>query len=381
MFVRIFLYKIKELTRMRSIVGWNFLFPLVLATAFYVGFGNLIKEDPDTFKTIDVGYVNTNSQDSPFSELLEELSKETDEHIQVLNVQSFKDEKSASKAMDDKKISGFYLENGDKINTVIKENGLASTTLNQIVRAYENAKFQLEEITTNHPEKIEQAIKLQSKDLNLMKEHNFGNNTSRYLQYFFALIAMSSLFSSWISTSMLNGICANISEGGKRFECAPANKLVAVAAGTLAGMLIQSVSNAIVVIYIQYVLNINIGIPLGETILITTIGSGIGIAAGTLIGSLLPNPKYHVVVPLLFSMTCSFFSGLMWDQIKQLIQYKCPIINKINPAALITDSLFIRATYGRTDTYIQNIIIMLSMIVGCLFISSICLRRRKYVSL
>jgi len=366
---------------MRAIVGWNFLFPLVLATAFYVGFGNLVKEDPDTFKTIDIGYVNTNSQDSPFTELLDELSKETDEHIKVLNVRSFKDEKAASKAMTDKEIAGFYLEKGDKIDTVIRENGLASTTLNQIVRAYENAKFQLEEIATNHPEKLEKAIELQSKNLDIMKEHNFGNNTSRYLQYFFALLAMASLFSSWISTAMLSGVCANISESGKRFECAPTYKLVAVAAGTIAGMLIQSVSNAIVVLYIQYGLGINIGIPLGEAILITTIGSGIGIAAGTLIGSLMPNPKYHVVVPLLFSMTCSFFSGLMWDQIKQLIQYNCPILNKINPAALITDSLFIRATYGRTDVYIQNIIIMLSMIVVCLFISSICLRRRKYVSL
>lgn len=39
MFGRMFIYKLKELVRNRFLIGWNFLFPLVLATAFYLGFG------------------------------------------------------------------------------------------------------------------------------------------------------------------------------------------------------------------------------------------------------------------------------------------------------------------------------------------------------
>ena len=58
-----------------------------------------------------------------------------------------------------------------------------------------------------------------------------------------------------------------------------------------------------------------------------------------------------------------------------------PIINRINPAALLTDCLFVRATYGKTDVYYRDIFTMLVLIAACLIISAMFLRRRKYVSL
>ncbi|MBO6128946.1 MAG: ABC transporter permease, partial [Pseudobutyrivibrio sp.] len=85
--------------------------------------------------------------------------------------------------------------------------------------------------------------------------------------------------------------------------------------------------------------------------------------------------------PLFFTMICSFFSGLMWGQIKQIIQYNCPIINKINPAALLTNAMYVRSTYGATAEFHQDVLIMCGMIVGCIIVASIFLRRRKYVSL
>ena len=106
-----------------------------------------------------------------------------------------------------------------------------------------------------------------------------------------------------------------------------------------------------------------------------------GISTGVLIGSIFRNKQLLFTIPLCFSMVCSFFSGLMWHQIKQIIQYHCPILNKINPAALLTDCLYVRATYGRTAGYYQDITIMCVMVVGCLIISALFLRRRSYVSL
>ena len=233
----------------------------------------------------------------------------------------------------------------------------------------------------DHPENLQTTIDMVTNDLQIMKEHDFGTNTSPYLQYFFALIGMASLFSSWISTSMLEGMCANITEQGKRFECAPTSKLMAITAGILAGLTLQSVSNAIVVLYIQYVLKISLGAPLWNIILITTIGSGLGISAGVFIGSLIKDTKLLIVVPLCFTMTCSFCSGLMWHQIRQIIEANFPIFNRINPAALLVDCLYTRATYGKTEMYYQDLMIMGSMIAGCLIISAFLLRRRKYVSI
>ena len=99
MFIRIFTYSLKNLSRKYWLVGWNFLFPLVLATAFFLGFGNLIKEDPDTFQTLEVGYVNELEESAGFDQVLEELSKENDEGTTVLNLHTYSSKDDAVKAM------------------------------------------------------------------------------------------------------------------------------------------------------------------------------------------------------------------------------------------------------------------------------------------
>jgi ABC-2 type transport system permease protein len=381
MFLRIFVYKIKELSRKYWLVGWNFVFPLVLATAFFLGFGNLINEDPDTLQTIDVGYVNQLDKSAGFEQVLKELSKENDEGTTLLNLHTYSSKDEAVEDMNSDIIFGFYLESQDGIETVVRSNSYVSTIMNEIVREYNNYTDVINDIAKKHPEKVPAAMDAISSNNSFISEHSFGQNTSQYLQYFYALLAMTSLFSSWISTSMLEGMCANMSERGKRVECSPASKFLSISAGILAGTLLQIVSNIIVVIYIQYILGINLGVPMGTMIILCSIGSGLGISAGTLMGSMIRNERLLVTVPLFFTMICSFFSGLMWGQIKQLLQYNCPIINKINPAALLTDAMYIRSTYGPTDEFYQDTFIMCLMIVGCLIVSTLFLRRRKYVSL
>lgn len=381
MFLRIFVYKLKELSRKFWLVGWNFVFPLVLATAFFLGFGNLIKEDPDTLQTIDVGYVNQLDKSAGFEQVLKELSKENDEGTTLLNLHTYSSKDEAVEDMNSDIIFGFYLESQNGIETVVRSNSYVSTIMNEIVREYNNYTDVINDIAKKHPEKVPAAMDAISSNNSFISEHSFGQNTSQYLQYFYALLAMTSLFSSWISTSMLEGMCANMSERGKRVECSPASKFLSISAGILAGTLLQIVSNIIVVIYIQYILGINLGVPMGTMIILCSIGSGLGISFGTLMGSMIRNERLLVTVPLFFTMICSFFSGLMWGQIKQLLQYNCPIINKINPAALLTDAMYIRSTYGPTDEFYQDTFIMCLMIVGCLIVSTLFLRRRKYVSL
>jgi len=381
MFGRIFVYKLKEITRNRYNVGWNFIFPIVLATVFYLGFGNLIKDDPDNFSTIEAGYVNTVSDASPFEAVLTELSEDSKDQVAVLSIHKYNSKEEALKALDSGDISGIYLESEDGIETFVSNNGITATTLNQIVREYENKKTIIEKVAVEHPENLPTTISMVMDNTSTVERYDFGSNTSPYIQYFFALIAMSSLFSSWISTDILEGICANMTEQGKRFECSPTNKLMAISAGILAALTLQSITNAIVVVYVQEILKIDFGAPLWNVLLLTTLGSALGVSAGVLIGSFIKNSHLLVVVPLCFTMTCSFCSGLMWHQVRQVIENNCPLLNRINPASLLVDSLFTLSTYGRTETYYRDVAIMCSMIVISLLVSAFLLRRRKYVSL
>ncbi len=381
MFLRIFIYKLKELSRKYWLVGWNFAFPLVLATAFALGFGNFIKDAPENLKTIETGYVKEAKESAGFDTVLEEISKESNDGAAIIALSEYSEKDDAIQAMNEGRIEGFFLETEDGIETIVPTNGFSATILNEIVRQYNNYANVVTKIAEDHPEKIKDAMEALSENPAIATEHSFGSDTSQYLQYFFALLAMASLFSSWISTHTLEGICANMSEQGKRVECAPTPKFTSIAAGVLAGFLLQLVSNIILALYIQYILKIDLGLPIFSLVLLCSVGSAAGISFGTLMGSILKDEKLLMVIPLVFSMICSFFSGLMWGNIKQIIQYHCPIVNRINPAALLTDAMYVRSTYGATDVYRQDIAIMCVMVAGCLILSSMFLRRRRYVSL
>ena len=64
-----------------------------------------------------------------------------------------------------------------------------------------------------------------------------------------------------------------------------------------------------------------------------------------------------------------------------MIEHNVPIINRINPAALIVDSLYALNIYDTYDRYIQNIVVLAIMSVILLSVSFLILRRNKYASL
>lgn len=381
MFLRIFSYKIKQLIRMRWLVGWNFLFPLVLASAFYLGFGNMIKDDPNRLDTIEVAYVAGDGINSNFLSVIEGLSKETKDHGKILEVTSFDSLEAASDALNKKDIEGIYYQHDDSIEVIVTENGLISTSLSQIVKSYQNYQASFEKILSEKPEEIDTLIASINSNMSFLKKYDFKSGVSQYMQFFYALLAMSSLFSSWVSTAMMTSLCANLSECGKRFELAPGHKLKAIFAGILAGTLLQTLSNTVVICYVEYFLGLHWGAPIYMVIAITSLASALGISVGTLIGSIFKNELALSMIPLAFTMTCSFFSGLMMGGIQQIIQNFCPILNKINPATVFTDSLYQLACYGKTSAYYQDLGIMVLMIAICLIISVLILRRRNYDSI
>ncbi len=381
MFLRIFSYKIKQLIRMPWLVGWNFLFPLVLASAFYLGFGNMIKDDPNRLDTIEVAYVAGDGINSNFLSVIEELSKETKDHGKILEVTSFDSLEAASDALNKKDIEGIYYQHDDSIEVIVTENGLISTSLSQIVKSYQNYQASFEKILSEKPEEIDTLIASINSNMSFLKKYDFKSGVSQYMQFFYALLAMSSLFSSWVSTAMMTSLCANLSECGKRFELAPGHKLKAIFAGILAGTLLQTLSNTVVICYVEYCLGLHWGAPIYMVIAITSLASALGISVGTLIGSIFKKELALSMVPLAFTMTCSFFSGLMMGGIQQIIQNFCPILNKINPATVFTDSLYQLACYGKTSAYYQDLGIMVLMIAICLIISVLILRRRNYDSI
>ena len=73
-----------------------------------------------------------------------------------------------------------------------------------------------------------------------------------------------------------------------------------------------------------------------------------------------------------------FLSGMMGITMKYIVDKNIPIINKINPASMITDGFYSLYYYDTLDRFFFNIISLLLFSIIMFIISYNGLRRQKY---
>ncbi|MBQ4533935.1 MAG: ABC transporter permease, partial [Ruminococcus sp.] len=72
MFLHNLKYEFLQNIRQKELIGWMMLFPIVLATLFYVAFGNIYEKEK-VFSEIDIAVVEV-TKDDIFNTVLDELS-------------------------------------------------------------------------------------------------------------------------------------------------------------------------------------------------------------------------------------------------------------------------------------------------------------------
>ena len=95
------------------------------------------------------------------------------------------------------------------------------------------------------------------------------------------------------------------------------------------------------------------------TALATFLGIALGFAIGNL-GSFAIEKKESILVGI--TLTGCALSGLMYGDMKVIITEKAPIVNKINPAAVISDSYYCLNMFGAGSRYFMTLIYMLRRI-------------------
>ena len=80
-------------------------------------------------------------------------------------------------------------------------------------------------------------------------------------------------------------------------------------------------------------------------------------------------------------MVACFLSGMMGITMKYVIDKNVPILNKINPASMITDGFYSLYYYDTLDRFYFNVISLLIFSALMIFISYKGLRRQKYDSI
>ncbi len=379
MFFHLLKYKLKALFREKALVGWVFAFPIALGTFFYLSFGGLMNSEEYDFSPVPVAYVTENSADEIFETVLNDLSKESENQLfQVTKT----DKESATELLKKSDIDGIILASPE-LSVIVSGKGLNQTIIKSFLESYLKHQSVLEQIGSTHPEELAAAMDILTREISYNQEISLANTKMDNLsQYFFALIAMTCMYGSIIGRKCVEDIQANISALGARREASPAHKLTVIWADFCGCVLVNFSSVLLLLFYLTVILKIDFGTRVPYIVLTAFAGSVIGVAMGTFIGSL---GKISVQVKealvSAISLILSFLSGLMLNNMKDIVEHTVPFVNRINPAALITDCLYSLNMYDTFDRFYSNIANM--GIIAALFIfgSYLLLRRNRYASI
>lgn len=393
MFIHNFKYAFKTLFKNRMLIFWTFAFPIILGTLFNMAFSNI--ENSEKLDIINIAIINNDDfeNNEAFKTSFEELSDENNED-RLFNTQYTTEEK-AKELLDNGEIVGYMKLKEDKPILTFATSGINETIFKYVTEEIEQTSDIIKNLSEtetqkqitsgnyniNYEEIYNKVIELAKEDK--VKLKNISNSNLSYTMIeFYTLIAMTCLYGGMLSMVSINQTLANMSNKGKRIAVSPTKKGTIILSSLLASYIAQLIGLAILFVYTLFVLKVDYGDNTSLIILLAMIGSFAGLTLGTFVGTLFKtneNAKTGILIAL--TMFWCYLSGMMGITMKYVVDKNVPIINKINPASMITDGLYSLYYYDTFDRYWFNIISLLIFAFALMLISFFSLRRQKYDSI
>lgn len=387
MFWHLFKYKIKQLIRSTDTTFWIIAFPLILGTCFNAAFGNVTSSE-ESFHTIDVAIVlEQNNNNDMIKSTFDAMTKSDGDDEALLSI-TYTDNKKAEDLLKDKKITGIIKFENTTPALTIREEGINESILKEVLDKYIQTSNVITSIAISNNGNISESelnniLLGLTTDTNHIKTKKLTDGNTDYItDYFYSLIAMASLFGSLLGVACAKEMKANLSALGMRKNLVPVNRLTIILSDFFASYTILVVGDLLLIAYLDLILKVNLGGKLGLVILTSLVGSLIGLSSGIFVGSL---PKLSentkMAINLSGSLFSSFLSGLMISGIKYQIEKIVPIVNRLNPATLITDALYSLNIY---DTYDKFIVCMITLVIYSIIfctLSYLMTRREQYACL
>jgi ABC-2 type transport system permease protein len=279
----------------------------------------------------------------------------------------------------------FRADGGGQISLTVLRRGLNQSVLKTISDRYRQISSTMNNIAQTRPDLIEQTIETLSGgiEIEINREIYLGRGeTDMMLNFFYALLAMTCLYGSFFGHAKIAGIQANLSPLAARRSVSPSKKISMILSDFTASVTVLFVESLIVIAYLVFVLGINFGEQWLLVIFTTFIGSIMGVSLGIFIASFVKGSESTVagVLSGLVLVLC-FFSGLMYGNMKNVIEQRIPVINRINPAAVLSDAYYALVVYDTHSRYIICIITMLIISTIFCIAAAFVLGRKKYASI
>ena len=378
MFLHCLKYDFKRTIRDKGLIFWMMAFPIILSTLFNLTLSNIY--DNDILRsTIDIAVVAEQYEDPTFDVVLQNASNGD----KPLFKAEYMDRETAEKKLKDNDIAGIvftddmsleFSPDGDKTHQTILKEFVDTYRINYtvIIEAYENA-----------PQTVEDVVYSLMSDMTSVEYKSLTNGSLNTIdQYFYNIIAMVAFFGSISGMLAATGNQPNLSKKAARKSVAPTPRIVSIISNLTAAVLAQYLCTAIAASYILFVLGKDLGKNLLLVYVSCFISAFLGVAFGFCIGCFgKMSEGAKTGITMSFTMFCCFLSGLMLPNMKAEVENFAPIINRLNPAALISDLFYCMNVYDDYRVYTERIIIIGVMIVVFTALGFIFTRRRKYASI
>lgn len=388
MFFQNFKYTLKALLRNKGLVFWTLAFPLIMALFFNMAFSSI--ESSESFDAVKVAVVSNEyfEGNETLKKTFETLSNENSDE-QVFDTR-YVSEDEAKALLNKDEISGYIIFSENDQKVVINKNGVNQTIIKYVVEEVVQSEDTIEIMESkikNIMSNIEKNNwEIAIKDLfKLLASNNANmndiseNNMSYTMIEFYTLIAMTCLYGGILGAVTINWCLANMCDVGKRLSMTPVSKIKLVFSSTLAGFVVQLLGVALLLAFTKGVLGINYGDRTAEICLLAFMGSFAGLTMGAAVTAsfkISEGAKTGILIG--FTMLGCFFAGMMGITMKYIIDKNVPIINKLNPANMITDGFYSLYYYDTLDRFYSDVLGLVIFSGIMLTIAILSLRKQKY---
>ncbi|MCM1052870.1 MAG: ABC transporter permease [Ruminococcus sp.] len=393
MFIHNFKYTLKTLFKDKMLIFWTFLFPVIMSVFFNMAFSNIeANERLDIINLVVVrnDYYHLNKS---FIKVIEKLSDVDDEN-RLFNT-LYITEDITKPMLEKDEIDGYIVFNENTPTIVTKKEGIKATIIkyvteeiiqnedmiSNIINSKMDVSFNNIDLDNFYNNVYSEILSLKENSTSNIKDISVNNLSYTMIEYY-TLMAMTCLYGGILGVTAINSKLANMSEKGKRVSIAPTPKGNLILSSLGASFIVQLIGVTILFLFMLFILKIDFGNNLPLIILNVLVGSLAGLTLGLAVASLIKkNEGIKVGIIIALTMLGSFFTGMMGPQIKYMIDKSMPLINKINPASMITDAFYSLYYYDTLDRFYFNILSLLVFSGVMIILSLISLRRQKYDSI
>lgn len=386
MFSNIFINRLKCTIRDKALLFWTLFFPLILATFFNMAFSNISAQE--VFKSPDIAVVDNEQyrQDQNFRDFLTGHSQEEEAiggGVKLFNLH-LASQKEAEEMLKNGDVVG-YITVGSPINFTVKNSGFDQTIVKAILDEYSQTANITGNILKRNPSALQNGL---MEDLNNRKEYTREVRIGRKdkpdstVNYFYTLIAMACLYGAFFGLKEITDIQADLSGRAARMNVAPVHKLKVLLAGLGAGYLVSLTEVMLLVCYLVFGLKIDFGNQIGFIILTCFAGCMTGITFGAFISTIAKKSEgVKTAILIVSTMVCSFLAGMMFGNMKNIVQQNVPLLSYINPVAVISDAFYALYYYDTHTRFFINIGLMCGFAVLFSLVTYMIVRRRRYESI